>query len=173
MSSAAAQPSPPYGSDRAQRNLQPILRNCRLWEAVAYLLQLRVGRLVAMLDRIGAGIIRCLYAGRANRMHSDLQMRAMCLCDRCRELRYGEVLVGRDLDHVHVLKLIPPYCLTRAVRSVTEQEYLIEDRVGKSGAETLEVVASRDELAPRREQAWVGNAARGDCVAQFGIASHA
>ena len=64
----------------------------------------------------------------------------MCLFDYRCKFRNCEILIGRDLDHVHVLKLVLPDCLPRTVRSVNEQELLLENRLGKSGIEVLNVV---------------------------------
>ena len=79
---------------------------------VAHLLKLRVGYFVAVLNRICTGINRGLYAGLVDRVDGNLEMLTMCFFNYRRKFRNGEILIRRNFDHIDVLKLVLPHCLS-------------------------------------------------------------
>jgi hypothetical protein len=87
---------------------------------IAHLLELRAGRFVAVLDGIGPGIDRCLYAGRVDGVNGDLEVLTVCLFDNGRELGNCEIRIGRHLDHIDVLEHILPDRLPRPIRAVDQ-----------------------------------------------------
>ena len=81
----------------------------------AHLLQLLVGDVVAVLDRVHAAIDRRLNAACRGRVRRDLQMLPVRLVDDRRDFGGGEVVVDRHLDDVDVVKEILEYRLSRGV----------------------------------------------------------
>src|SRR5437762_389356 len=77
--------------------------------------------------------------------------------------------VDRDLDHIDVLKRVPPHRLPRLICPVDQQKFLLEDSVSKSGIQILDVRASGDEFASGSQNPGAGNAAGIDRVTQFGV----
>ena len=71
-----------------------------------------------MLDGICAGIDRGLYAGLVDGMDGDLEVLAVRFFNNRPKFRNREIFISRNLDHVDVLELVLPDCLTRAVCSV-------------------------------------------------------
>src|SRR5207237_6041422 len=99
-----------------------------------------VGCLVAMLDGICPGIDRGLYASLVDGMDSDLEVLAVRFFNNRPKFRNREIFISRNLDHVDVLELVLPDCLTRAVRSVNYYDLLLTDRGGQTGLRVLNVV---------------------------------
>src|SRR5262249_55219337 len=103
-------------------------------------------------------------------VNGNLKMVAMCLFYSRRKLRHRKVLIGRDLDDIHVLENILPDGGACQVGAVDEQKFLIEDRVRERRIEALKIVTARDQLAPGREESGTRNTACIDGVAQFSVA---
>jgi hypothetical protein len=80
-------------------------------------------------------------------MHCDFQVLTMGLFDDRREFRDCKIFVGRNLNHIYFLKRILPDRLPRAFWPVDQQELLMNDGIGESGIETLDVRAAQDQLA--------------------------
>src|SRR5262249_59270470 len=84
----------------------------------AHLLELLFGCLVAVLDGISAGIDCSLDTGLIDGVDRNLEMVAMRLFDGRGKLRNCEVLIGRNLDDVYVMKHILPDRFPSSVYSV-------------------------------------------------------
>ena len=137
---------------------------------VSHLLQLLVGCPVAVFYRVRAGINRGLNADAIYGVDGNLEVLTMCLLDNRYQFRDRDVPVDTDLDEIYVIEDVLQHCLPRPVRAVYQQEFLLYDRMRKSGVEVLNVVTQRDELASRRQDPWPGHAAGIDGVAQHSVA---
>ena len=93
----------------------------------------------------------------------------MRLFDHRRKFRNCEIFIGRDLDQVYVLERIPPNCLPCPVCSLNEQEFLLQDGIGKSGIEILNIFTACDQLASGGQNSRAGDAAGIDRVTQFRV----
>src|SRR5579872_5399703 len=100
-------------------------RQVQEYALVTHLLKLLVGRFVAVLDGIGAGIDRCLYGVLVDCVDSKSQVAAVRFFDRRCKLRDGKVLVRRNLDDIHVLEDILPDCLASRLGPINQQELLL------------------------------------------------
>ena len=85
-----------------------------------------------MLDGICTGVNRGLYTGLIERVDGNLEVLAVRLFDYRPKFRDREILIRRNLDEIDVLELVLPDCLPCTVCSVDQQEFLLQDSVGKS-----------------------------------------
>src|SRR5579864_6957252 len=119
----------------------PIERRRQIEEdsLLAHLLELFFGGFIAVFNGVGTGVNRRLYATGVNGMNGNLEVLTMRFFHYRRKFGHGEIHIGCDLDYVNVLKLVLPDRLPRPVYAVNEQEFLLQDRVGKSGIQIFEV----------------------------------
>ena len=95
--------------------------------------------IVAVLNRICAGVNRSLYAGSVNCVDSDFQVLAVGFVDHGREFRQRDVISGSNLYYVDILKNILSNCLAGPIRPIYRQKFLLQDGVCKRGIETLDI----------------------------------
>src|SRR5262249_40571315 len=137
---------------------------------VAHLLELLVGYLVAVLDRICAGVNRSLYGGFVDGVNGDFQMVAVRFLDCRRQFTAAKVLLVCNFDDIDVMEHILPDRLPCAIRTLNEQELLLKDGISERGIEVLNIsFTSRHQLAAGSEDPGTGEAACVDGVAQFSI----
>src|SRR5215469_8697660 len=122
-----------------------------------------------MLDGISTGIDRGLDTGFVDGVDRNLEMVAMCLFDGRGKLRNCEVLIGRDLDDVYVMKHILPDCLSRPVDAVNQQEFLLKYCVGQCRIQALKVVTASNQFSSRSQHPRTRDAPRVDSVAQLSV----
>ncbi len=136
---------------------------------VAHVLQFRIRHVIAVLNGICPGIDSGLYADFVRGMDGNLEMLSMRLFNNGRKFRNREIFIGRNFDHVDVLKLVLSDCLPCLIYSVDQQEFLLENGVGKRRIQILNIVTSRDEFASRSENPRARNTAGINRIAQFGV----
>jgi hypothetical protein len=97
------------------------------------------------------------------------------LFDNRRHFRHREVILDRNLDEVDVVEHIVFHCLSCAVGTGYPQKFLLQDRFGKGGIETLEipVFTVLRKFAPGRQDPRTRDAAGIDRVPQRNIAINA
>src|SRR5712692_428939 len=117
-----------------------------------------------MLDGVCACINRRLDATRTDGVSGNLQVLPVSLFDDRRHFRHGEVVFDRHLDKVDIVEDILTHGLPRCVRAFYPKKFLLHDRLGDSGIETLQISTRANELTTRAQYSRAGDAAGLDRV---------
>ena len=92
-----------------------------------------------MLDGICLRIDGRLDADLVWGVDGNFEVFAVRFLNDCCKFGNGEILIRRDLDHIDVLERVPPHRLPRLVCPIDQQEFLLQDRIRKSGIQILDV----------------------------------